>query len=316
MSITPRGGAPVSVQPRSSALDMRVRPKAGSDFLGRQLVDQGLISETELERALSHQERTGRRIGETLFELGLISSPELTRVLAERRGIPFVDLGDTAVDPTVARAIPSSMARLRGMVPLYAEDDTVVLGMVNPEDGDALTSVRAFVGVPVRAVMCDPEGLVDLVESVWPEGLEPVASRTRHEAGPIARDMRLYRLACRRLGQGDAMWSPDEVVAWTEVALLHALHLAGFLGGDGADPVAADFVPGWPGDDEKVTDVIARLGAVGPWLAEARRRTTHDDHDQDEAMFAQLDGIRHDLDRVSSAFIAALPADQRDWFTT
>ena len=55
--------------------------------LGRLLVEQGLLSEDELERALDEQSSTGRRLGETLVELGFVSHGALSRALTEQYGI-------------------------------------------------------------------------------------------------------------------------------------------------------------------------------------------------------------------------------------
>jgi hypothetical protein len=55
--------------------------------LGRLLVEQGLLTEEELERALEQQSATGKRLGETIVELGFVSHPALSRALAEQYGI-------------------------------------------------------------------------------------------------------------------------------------------------------------------------------------------------------------------------------------
>jgi hypothetical protein len=55
--------------------------------LGRLLVEQGLISEDELERALVEQASTGRPLGETLVELGFVPGPALSRALAAQYGL-------------------------------------------------------------------------------------------------------------------------------------------------------------------------------------------------------------------------------------
>ena len=55
--------------------------------LGRLLVEQGLITEDELERALVEQASTGRPLGETLVELGFVSGPALSRALAAQYGL-------------------------------------------------------------------------------------------------------------------------------------------------------------------------------------------------------------------------------------
>jgi hypothetical protein len=55
--------------------------------LGRVLVEQGLLSEEELERALERQASTGQRLGEIIVELGFVSHPALSRALAAQYGI-------------------------------------------------------------------------------------------------------------------------------------------------------------------------------------------------------------------------------------
>ena len=66
---------------RVEAAHIRWRP------LGRLLVEQGLLSEAELERALDEQARTGRRLGETLVDLGFVSYAALSHALAHQYGI-------------------------------------------------------------------------------------------------------------------------------------------------------------------------------------------------------------------------------------
>lgn len=54
--------------------------------LGGLLVEDGLITEAELEEALAVQGETGERLGEILVERGFVSSPELAIVLAKQLG--------------------------------------------------------------------------------------------------------------------------------------------------------------------------------------------------------------------------------------
>lgn len=55
--------------------------------LGRLLVDKGLLTDEELERALEEQEFTGKRLGEILIERGYLATPTLSRALAEQYGV-------------------------------------------------------------------------------------------------------------------------------------------------------------------------------------------------------------------------------------
>src|SRR5436309_15373460 len=54
--------------------------------LGELLVDEDLLSEDELERALVEQRRTGRKLGQILVGQGSMSGTELARALARQHG--------------------------------------------------------------------------------------------------------------------------------------------------------------------------------------------------------------------------------------
>jgi len=55
--------------------------------LGELLVTKGLVTEEELQRALTEQEETGRLLGTILVERGIVSGPALAIALAEQYGV-------------------------------------------------------------------------------------------------------------------------------------------------------------------------------------------------------------------------------------
>jgi len=55
--------------------------------LGELLVEKGLVTKEELDRALTEQEETGRLLGTILVERGFVSGPALAVALAEQYGV-------------------------------------------------------------------------------------------------------------------------------------------------------------------------------------------------------------------------------------
>ena len=55
--------------------------------LGALLLAKGLLTENQLQWALSEQQRTGRLVGEILVESGTISAFTLARALTEQHGV-------------------------------------------------------------------------------------------------------------------------------------------------------------------------------------------------------------------------------------
>ena len=78
--------------------------------LGALLVDEELLTPTELEQALAEQRRTGRLLGQILVEQGSMTGVALARALAGQHGVGLRPVSDGAGDssPTTASAESAS----------------------------------------------------------------------------------------------------------------------------------------------------------------------------------------------------------------
>ena len=87
--------------------------------LGRLLVEQGLLSGDDLERALAEQQVTGERLGETIVKLGMVSGPDLANALAAQYGIELTtEKGfGTGLRSEIQRRHDSDRKRIVHLVP-------------------------------------------------------------------------------------------------------------------------------------------------------------------------------------------------------
>src|SRR2546430_10830092 len=78
--------------------------------LGRLLVDEGLLTEVQLDLALAEQRRSGRLLGQILVDFGYVTGLALARVLAEQHGVQLLteSLGERE-DPPVARTTAAAV---------------------------------------------------------------------------------------------------------------------------------------------------------------------------------------------------------------
>lgn len=85
--------------------------------LGDLLVEEGIVSEAQLEQALNAQKNTGRRLGDTLISLGFLSETQLLNFLAQQLSLPVIDLSRAHVDIDAVPLLPEVHARrLRALV--------------------------------------------------------------------------------------------------------------------------------------------------------------------------------------------------------
>ena len=77
--------------------------------LGWLLIDNGLISEDDLNAALEDQVDSGERLGHYLVEKGLVQEADLVRLLSDQYGVPAADIEELEVLDKVLELVPAEL---------------------------------------------------------------------------------------------------------------------------------------------------------------------------------------------------------------
>jgi type IV pilus assembly protein PilB len=132
--------------------------------LGSLLIDEGLLTEAQLDAAVAEQARSGKPLGRLLIEQGTISEAELVRTLARQVGLEFVDLNDRTIDGSVAALVTESLARRYQAIPVGWEDGKLVVAMADPSNVFAVDDIRALAGAEVRTVVSTASQIIETIE--------------------------------------------------------------------------------------------------------------------------------------------------------
>ncbi len=103
--------------------------------LGKILMDQGLISEKDLTRALEEQTRRGmgqKSLGAFLSEMGYVTEQGVLKAMGIQYNLPVMDLKGMRVDPSVLKLIPEELARRFRVLPLYLVEKELTLAVADP----------------------------------------------------------------------------------------------------------------------------------------------------------------------------------------
>jgi len=101
--------------------------------LGELLVEAGLVSSKQLDDALRVQaENRQRRLGDILVDVGIITPRQVQMALSENLGIPFVNLGEFKIDPTVLELVSATFANRHQVLPLLRMGESLVVAMEDP----------------------------------------------------------------------------------------------------------------------------------------------------------------------------------------
>jgi type IV pilus assembly protein PilB len=121
--------------------------------LGQILLEQGLISQEHLQRALDEHRNTPKSLGRVLIDLGYIRERDLVRALAEQVGLEFVDLTEYRIDAAATALLPEALCRRYRALPIGEQDGKLLVAMSDPANVYALDDIRTITGREVRPVV-------------------------------------------------------------------------------------------------------------------------------------------------------------------
>ncbi|PAW09288.1 MULTISPECIES: GspE/PulE family protein [Vibrio harveyi group] len=131
--------------------------------LGDLLVEEGIVSEDQVQQALAAQHSTGQKLGDALIDLGFISEKQMLEFLSQQLGLPLIDLSRAPVDAEAVPILPEVHARrLRAMV-VAQNGDTLRVAMSDPADLFTQESLMNLLGEYNLEFIIAPER--QLVES-------------------------------------------------------------------------------------------------------------------------------------------------------
>ena len=144
--------------------------------LGNLLLECGVITPSQLEKALNHQHEHPElgRLGQVLLELKMISAERLGLTLAQQLGIAQVSLENFDIPPECVKLVPESLARRYLVVPLMLDGERLIVASPDPTHCELLHLLGFVTGKPVEAVLANANEVEQAISRLY-------ASATAHE---------------------------------------------------------------------------------------------------------------------------------------
>ncbi|NMO96662.1 GspE/PulE family protein [Paenibacillus lemnae] len=127
--------------------------------LGDLLVENGVISEEQLQQALAEQSNSKRKLGDLLISQGYITEQQLMEVLEFQLGIPHVSLFKFQIEPAITQIIPESMAKRHQVLPFMKEGGKLMVAMADPLDYFAIEDLRMTTGFRIEPAISSRDEL-------------------------------------------------------------------------------------------------------------------------------------------------------------
>jgi type IV pilus assembly protein PilB len=121
--------------------------------IGEALVQEGLLSEAQLKKALVEQQASGRPLGEMLMEQGVISGATLVQMLARNLGVPGCQLRHGLIDPAIFKLVGADEAERLLALPMFKVHGTLTVAMTEPQSLPKVDRLRHLTGCRIRPIL-------------------------------------------------------------------------------------------------------------------------------------------------------------------
>lgn len=160
-------------------------PQAGRRTLGKLLVDRKTISREQLKEAEGFAEARGLSLRDAMVQMKFCDPATAAQALAEELGRPFVDLSEVVPDDSVLDIVPRSTVKRFAALPLFIDEDTVLVACVDEPDPELEEEIRLRFGLPIRAVIATPLSINQGIAKYYAAGMrnEAAADEAIKKAG-------------------------------------------------------------------------------------------------------------------------------------
>lgn len=136
------------------------------NILIQELVKKDLLTQTAADKVLKEAVLLQKRPEDLLYERNLINEAEIAKVKSRLLGVNYQTVNHETLDDQLLNLIPEETSRAYRLMPLFKDKDTLVVGMLRPDDQKAQEVLRFIAkqqGLNLGVYLIAPSDL----EKIW-----------------------------------------------------------------------------------------------------------------------------------------------------
>lgn len=137
------------------------------DRLIRSLIDNKVISQNQLNRALDMQKQRGGRLSDILISENYISREQLTAILGRELGIPPLKLSRYRIEPAVLKLIPERLVKHYRIIPVSKIADMLTIAMADPLNIFAIDDIQSLTGFKIKTLITTDKEIDDAINEYY-----------------------------------------------------------------------------------------------------------------------------------------------------
>jgi type IV pilus assembly protein PilB len=135
--------------------------------LGELLIERGILTQAQLDKALVVQQERRGLIGEILVELGFAKEEDIAQALTAQYGFPYLPLSNYDINPEIINIVPGRVARQYLLIPIDKIGNNLTLAMSNPLNVQAIEDVELLSGCNVQTFVSTSSDIKKAIEKYY-----------------------------------------------------------------------------------------------------------------------------------------------------
>jgi type IV pilus assembly protein PilB len=142
--------------------------KKSRDKLGQILLNEKIITEEHLQKAMEVQKKEGTKLGDIFISLGLASEKDIVIAIAKQLSIPYASYSKDLLKPAEGQdlfnLVPEEYARRHMLLPISKHLNSLTVAFVDPLDLITIDNLRHMTGCeinPIIATKADLQRAID-----------------------------------------------------------------------------------------------------------------------------------------------------------
>jgi type IV pilus assembly protein PilB len=128
------------------------------------LVRRGVLGPDQLKEAHRMESST---VEDALIKLGYADADDIMKAKAEQHGLPFVELREIEIPPSVIELVPESLARENIVMPLSQESGAIRVIMHDPLDFETIDKLRFVLNREIEVSLAPKEAIVEAINKYY-----------------------------------------------------------------------------------------------------------------------------------------------------
>ena len=135
--------------------------------LGELLLEKGIISQVQLDKAVKIQKEKGGLIGQIFVMLGYVKEEEIAQVLTVQYGFPYLPLESYEISGDMIKLIPENVARQYNLIAIDKIGNLLTISMSNPLNIQAAEDIEMLSGCKVQVFISTMTDITNAIKKYY-----------------------------------------------------------------------------------------------------------------------------------------------------